>query len=154
MKKTHTHNYILCYGRKWKTTLHVHLCSKTVNTGIKTVKKIIYKTIDDYVYNIIYLLCHRDVLRFLWHFVRNAGSTKNNSPANKATPPDTRNDTVQSPVTSLIHPGSGCEMPTGTERQRFKSPWACGRFSRGTISSNKRGMNIKKEPGNSPCVIE
>ena len=70
----------------------------------KPSKKIIYKTIDDYVYNIIYLLCHWDVLRFLWHFVRNAGSTKNNSPANKAPPPDTRNDTVQSPVTSLIHP--------------------------------------------------
>lgn len=70
----------------------------------KPSNKIIYKTIDDYVYNIIYLLCHRDVLRFLWHFVRNAGSTKNKSPANKATPPDTRNDTVQSPVTSLIHP--------------------------------------------------
>lgn len=45
-ENTHTHiNYIHCYGRKWKTTLHVHLCSKTVNTGIKTVKK---NNIQDY----------------------------------------------------------------------------------------------------------
>lgn len=67
MKNTHTHIiifYVMAENEK-QHYMYIFVQKQLIQVSKPSKKTIIYKTIDDYVYNIIYLLCHRDVLRFL-----------------------------------------------------------------------------------------